>query len=544
MDPNSDVSVRRIHGIGRKGRMKRSERLQKDIIINVSEYETRLAILEDLKLVELLVERPEKERIVGDIHQGVVKAVLPGMQAAFIDIGLDKSAFLHFSDIGDFKRQLGLLYEADLLEEEERPEKLKKPPQNIQEILKEGQEIFVQVTKEPIGTKGSRVTTQLSLAGRYVVLVPGEDHVGVSRKISHWAEKRRLKRLAYELLPEGFGCIIRTVAEGKQKKELKSDMKNLVKLWKKIKKQAEKKKAPALLYKDIGMVSSIMRDLLTPEVNSVIVDSKREYKKIISYLRSIARSLRFKVKLYDGKVPIFDAYNIEPEIEKMLERKIWIKKGAYVVIDQTEAMVTIDVNTGRFVGKSTQESTVLKTNLEAAKEIARQIRIRDIGGLIIIDFIDMESAENRKKVFEEFRSAFKNDRSKNSILPISDFGLVEMTRERIRPSILHTLSEPCTCCQGIGRVISKETVAMKIERWFKRAKVGSKSKRYKLFVHPDLSKILMYGKMNRIQKLNKELSLEIKLIPDEVLPPETFKVFSEDERVDVTNLFKGQKSKE
>ena len=518
--------------------------MQKDIIINVSEYETRLAILEDLKLVELLVERPEKERMVGDIYQGVVKAVLPGMQAAFIDIGLDKSAFLHFSDIGEFKSQLDILYEADLLEEEEGLKKLKKPPDNIQEILEEGQEIFVQVTKEPIGTKGSRVTTQLSLAGRYVVLVPGEDHVGVSRKISHWAEKRRLKRLAYELLPDGFGCIIRTVAEGKQKKELKSDMKNLVNLWKKIKKQAEKKKAPALLYKDIGMVSSIMRDILTPEVNSVIVDSKKEYKKIISYLRSIARSLRFKVKLYDGKVPIFDAYNIEPEIEKMLERKIWIKKGAYVVIDQTEAMVTIDVNTGRFVGKSTQESTVLKTNLAAAKEIARQIRIRDIGGLLIIDFIDMESAENRKKVFEEFRAAFKNDRSKNSILPISDFGLVEMTRERIRPSILHTLSEMCPCCQGIGRVISKQTVAMKIERWFKRAKVGSKSKRYKLFVHPELSKILTDGKMNRIQKLDKELNLGIKLVKDEALPPETFRVFSEDEGLDVTDLFKGQKSKE
>jgi len=516
--------------------------LQKDIIINVSEYETRLAILEDLKLVELLVERPEKERMVGDIYHGAVKAVLPGMQAAFVDIGLDKSAFLHFSDIGDFKSQLDLLYEAELLEEEEGTEKLKKPPQSIQEILKQGQEIFVQITKEPIGTKGPRVTTQLSLAGRYVVLVPGEHHVGVSRKISHWTEKRRLKRLAYELLPEGFGCIVRTVAEGKHRKELKSDMKNLVKLWKKIKKQAEKKTAPDLLHKDIGMISSIMRDILTPEVNSVIIDSKKEYKKILSYLKSIARSLRFKVKLYEGKVPIFDAYNIEPEIEKMLERKVWIKKGAYFVIDQTEAMVTIDVNTGRFVGKSTQESTVLKTNLEAAKEIARQIRLRDIGGLIIIDFIDMESAENRKKVFEEFRTAFRNDRSKNSILPISDFGLVEMTRQRIRPSILHTLSESCPCCQGIGRVISKQTVAMKIERWFKRAKVGSKSRRYKLFVSPELGKILMNGKENRIHKLHKELKLDLELVKDEKLPTEEFQVFSVDEDMEVTDLFERVKN--
>ncbi len=517
--------------------------MQKDIIINVSEYETRLAILEDLKLVELLVERPEKERMVGDIYQGVVKAVLPGMQAAFLDIGLDKSAFLHFSDMGDFQSQLDLLYEAELVEDEERTEKAKTPPQSIQEFLKQGQEIFAQVTKEPIGTKGPRVTTQLSLPGRYVVLVPGEHHVGVSRKISHWAEKRRLKKLAYELLPDGFGCIVRTVAEGKDRRELRSDVKNLVKLWRKIKKQAEKRKAPALLHKDIGMVSSIMRDILTPEVNSVIVDSKKECKRILSYLKSVARGLRFKVKLYGGKVPIFDAYNIEPEIEKMLERKVWIKKGAYFVIDQTEAMVTIDVNTGRFVGKATQESTVLKTNLEATKEIARQIRLRDIGGLIIVDFIDMESAENRKKVFEEFRFAFKNDRSKNSILPISDFGLIEMTRQRIRPSILYTLSETCPCCYGIGRVISKETVAMKIERWFRRAKVGSKSKRYKLYVNPELGEILVNGKMNRIQKLHKELKLNIELARDDKLPTEKFQVFSVDEDMDVTDLYQRVKSK-
>jgi ribonuclease G len=515
--------------------------MQKDIIINVSEHETRLAILEDSKLVELLVERPEAERIVGDIYKGVVKTVLPGMQAAFIDIGLEKSAFLHFSDIGDSKSQLDLLYEADLEEEEEERKKPKKPPESIQEVLKEGQEILVQVTKEPIGAKGSRVTTDISLPGRYVVLVPGEDHVGVSRKISDWAEKRRLKRLTYEIKPEGFGCIIRTVADGKQKSELKSDIKNQYRLWKKIRKQAERKPAPILLQKNIGLISSIMRDILTPEVNSVVVDSKKEYKKILSYLKSIARGLRSKVKLYEGRVPVFDAYNIEPEIEKMLDRKIWVKKGAYFVIDQTEAMVTIDVNTGRFVGKSTQESTVLKTNLDAAKEIARQIRLRDIGGLIIVDFIDMESTENRKKVFDEFKSAFKNDRSKNSILPISDFGLIEMTRERIRPSILHTLSEMCPCCGGIGRVVSKETMAMKIERWFKRAKVGTKSKNYRLLVHPDVTQIFEEGKQSRIRQLSKELDLGIQVVKDEDLPVDKFRVFDLDQKMEVTDAFRSRK---
>jgi ribonuclease G len=512
--------------------------MQKDIIINVSEHETRLAVLEDLKLVELLVERPQAERMVGDIYKGVVKSVLPGMQAAFIDMGLDKTAFLHFSDIGDRKSHLGLLYEAEFLEEEEEAKKeKKKKPERIQDILKEGQEILVEVTKEPIGTKGARVTTQLSLPGRYVVLVPGEERVGVSRKISNWTEKKRLKRLTYETKPEGFGCIVRTVAEGKHKKEIKSDIRNLAKHWKRILRQAEKKEAPALLHKDIGLIYSVMRDVLSPEVEKVVVDSKREYKRILSYLKSVASTLRSKVEHYDGKVPIFDAYNIETEIEKMLDRKVWVKKGAYFVIDQTEAMVTIDVNTGRFVGKTTQESTVLKTNLEAAREIARQIRLRDIGGLIIVDFIDMELAENRKKVFEEFKTAFKHDRSKNSILPISDFGLIEMTRERIRPSILHTLSQICPCCGGIGRVISKESVAMKIERWFRRAKVGVGCKNYRLVVHPEVAQILGDGKASRLNKLSKELKLDIRLLQDQELPSDQFKVFDSDQNMDVTDMF-------
>jgi ribonuclease G len=515
--------------------------MQKDIIINVTEYETRLAILEDSKLVELLVERPEAERMVGDIYKGVVKTVLPGMQAAFLDLGLEKSAFLHFSDIGDSKSQLDLLYGVEFGEEEEEPKKTKKQPKSIQQVLKEGQEILVQVTKEPIGTKGSRVTTELSLPGRYVVLVPGEDHVGVSRKVYDWGEKKRLKRLAYETKPDGFGCIIRTVAQGKDKKDLKADMRHLAGLWKDIMKKADKKKAPVLIHKDIGMIHSVMRDVLTPGINSVMVDSKREYKKILSYLRAVAKSLRSNVKPYNGEVPIFDAFGIEPEIEKMLDRKVWVKKGAYFVIDQTEAMVTIDVNTGRFVGKTTQESTVLKTNMEAAKEIARQIRLRDIGGLIIVDFIDMERAENRRKVFEEFKAAFKHDRSKNSILPISDFGLIEMTRERIRPSILHTLSETCPCCGGIGRLLSKQTMTAKIERWFKRAKVGTKYKNYRLMVHPDVAQVLEDPKENRLRKLSKGLKLAIEVVKNEDLQSNEFRVFDLDQQMEVTETFKSKK---
>jgi len=506
--------------------------LQKDIIINSSEYETRIAVLENSKLMELWVERPESERIVGDIYKGIVKAVLPGMQAAFLDLGLERSAFLHVSDITE-------LYEADFLEEEELAQrKKKKAPQKIEELLKKGQEILVQIMKEQMGTKGPKVTSQLSLAGRYLVLVPGEEHIGVSRKIIEREEKKRLKRVVSELKPEGFGAIIRTVAEGKNQKEFKNDIRLLLNLWKKIRREAEKKKAPALVHKDMGLVASVIRDQLSTEVNQVMIDSKWEYKKIRSYLQVIAPGLRQKVILYDKDIPIFDFYNIESQIEKMLDRRVWLRKGAYIVIDQTEAMVTIDVNTGRFVGKSDQQTTILKTNLEASREIARQIRLRDIGGLIIIDFIDMESFENRKKVFEEFKASFKNDRSKHSILPISDFGLVEMTRERIRPSLLYTFSQPCPTCNGIGRVLSKETLAAKIERWFKRAKVRSVDKKFKLCIHPEVYRILSEGKESRIKKLCRMLRIEILPEKDENLSADEFKVFSLDEEEEITDRFK------
>ncbi len=506
--------------------------MKRDIIINFSPFETRLAILEDDKLVELWVERPEKERMVGDIYKGVVKAVFPGMQAAFIHIGTEKNAFLHLSDINQPSKP-------DILEEYPQGKRKNKTFLKIEEVLKKDQEIIVQVIKEPMGSKGARVTTSLSLAGRYVVLTPGENHIAVSRRITELEEKKRLKRIVSELKREGFGLIVRTVASGKDKKDFKSDIRALAKLWNRIKKKAEKKKAPELLHQDIGMVFSVMRDLLSPQVKEVVIDSKKECKRILSYLRAIAPHLRSKVRFYDKDIPIFDFYNIESQIDKMLDRKVWIRKGAYIVIDQTEAMVTIDVNTGRYVGKSDQSSTVLQANLEASKEIARQIRLRDIGGLIVIDFIDMDSKENRKKVYDEFRAALKADRSKSSILPISDFGLIEMTRERVRPSLIYTFSDPCSTCGGSGRVLSLETLAVKIERWFKRAKALSAQKEYRLVASPELTKILTQGRKSRIKNLEKELRLKIRLEKNEEIPVDSFKVFT-DEDLEVTDKFKSK----
>ena len=495
--------------------------MQKDIIINVSEYETRLAILEDSKLVELLVEGPESERMVGDIYKGVAKDVLPGMQAAFVDIGLEKNAFLHVSDIG-------LAFEAKTRHRQER----------IENVVKKDQEILVQVVKEPMGTKGPRVTSELSIPGRYLVLVPEGKEVRVSRKIVNRSEKRRLKDLAAQLRPKDCGLIVRTVAEGKTDRELKSDIRDLFRLWDKIKKQAQKRKAPFLVHKELEMTSSIMRDLLTPEITNVIVDSKKEHHDIISYLRSVAPNLRSKVRLYQDKVPLFDIYNVESEIDKMLDRRVWIKKGAYIVIDQTEAMVTIDVNSGRYVGKSDQEATILKVNLDAAKEIARQIRLRDIGGLIVLDFIDMESRENRRKLYEEFKKAMRNDRSKNSILPVNEFGLIEMTREKIRPSLMHAFSEPCPTCRGIGRVLSVETLATRIERWFSRAKLVSPVRKYKIAANPQLYALLSNGKDSRIKKLGRQFKLDIEIVEDKSLPVEKYRMFSPEENLEVTDLYR------
>ena len=501
--------------------------LKRDIIINVSEFETRLAILENSKLVELWVERPEAERRIGDIYKGMIKSVFPGMQAAFIDIGLEKNAFLHVSDLG---------IPPDLWDEKAFHRK-RKTHQKIEDVLKKDHEILIQIIKESLGTKGPRVSSQISLPGRYLVLVPGEERLAVSRKIKDPGERKRLKSLVSGLKPQGFGIIIRTVAEGKEKREFKSDIKMLAKMWHNIKKKAEKKKAPALIHEDIGMISGIMRDTLSPQVNEVVVDSKFEYKKILSYLRSIAPAYRSRVRLYNNDIPIFDFYNIEPELEKMLSRKVWLKKGAYIVIDQTEAMVTIDINTGRFVGKSSQPQTILNANLEAAKEIARQIRLRDIGGLLIIDFIDMESREDRRKVYDEFKTALRNDRSKFSILPISDFGLIEMTRERTKPSFIFTYSDPCPCCGGTGRVVSAETQAAKLERWFKRARILTVDREYNLIVSEELYKILAEGRRSRINSLQKQLRLKIEVTKDTSLPPEGYKILTKED-LDITDKFK------
>ncbi|UCE24686.1 MAG: Rne/Rng family ribonuclease [Candidatus Zixiibacteriota bacterium] len=511
--------------------------MKKEILINSTEYETRVAILEDDKLVELQVERSDANRMVGDIYKGVIKTVLPGMQAAFIEIGMSKAAYLHSSDIGtDYGRR----YDSDDGEEEEAPAEIirKRRRQGIETVLKKNQEILVQIIKEPISTKGPRISTDISIPGRFVVLVPDDDHIRISKRIPSWAEKKRLRKILGPLRPEGFGLIARTESEGKSEGEFRSDVKRLLKLWGKLKKKADQSKAPVLIHKEAELVVSMIRDIFTEDVERVLVDNKADYKKVVSFARQVAPGLKRRVELYKGEHPLFDLYDLEPEIEKMLERKVWIKKGAYLVIDQTEAMVTIDVNTGRFVGSTDQESTIYQTNVQAAREIARQIRLRDIGGLIICDFIDMYNRENRRKLYEEFKNCFRHDRAKRAINPVTEFGIVEMTRERVRPSHLHAVSEPCPYCSGLGRVLSKETMATKIERWFTRARADRKYRKFHLAISPLLADAMAENGTNRVARMMKIHNFEINLVRDTTISLQEFKVFSADSNEEITDRYR------
>jgi ribonuclease G len=511
--------------------------LKKTILVNSTEYETRVAILENGTLVELQVERPDHDRMVGDIYKGIVKTVLPGMQAAFIDIGLPKAAYLHASDVGKVYDRHGSSSDDD---EEEAPVDIirKKRRAGIETVVKRNQEILVQVIKEPISTKGPRVATEVSIPGRFVVMVPNDDHVRISKRISSWAEKKRLRKLLTPMRPEGFGLIVRTEAEGKTEAEFKADIKRLQRLWGKLQRKADSQKAPSQIHKEAEMIVSMIRDVFTDECEKLLVDNRSDYKKIMRFARQITPHLKNRIELYKGEQPLFDQFKLEPEIEKMLDRKVWIKKGAYLIIDQTEAMVTIDVNTGRFVGGRDQEQTIFQTNLEAARETARQIRLRDIGGLIVCDFIDMYSRENRRKLYEEFKNCFKYDRAKRAINPVSDFGLIELTRERVRESHLHTLSQACPYCNGTGRVLSAETMAVKIERWFQRAKADRRFKEFHLVVNPALAEMMSDNGTDRLERLMKAHRFKINLVRDATVPIQEFQVFNAGDNEEITDQYR------
>ncbi len=519
--------------------------MKKEIFITQTQKETWVAIKENGQLAELYVEKPDSVRMVGNIYKGIVENVLEGMQAAFVDIGYESNAFLPFSEISE---GLSSLEQAGAEEAEEEDEEESAPPRRRTRRerkrhpiehpnLKTGQEILVQVIKEPYLGKGARVTTDISLPGRFLVLVPNADYIGVSRKIYNNYERRRLRRLCADIQPKGFGLIARTVAEGKDREVLEADLNNLLDGYERMQEAIRKKSAPALVYKDMETVSSLVRDLFTQDVSSVVVDSKKLFNQLQGYLRGAAPQLVDRLELYKQRLPLFTAFNIEKEIERSLDRKVPLKSGAQIVIEQTEALVAIDVNSGRYVGRRDHEANALKINLEAAREIARQLRLRDLGGLIVIDFIDMMKPENKKKVYYELRRELRKDRAKVAVNTISDFGLLEMTRQRVRLSLLLSATEVCPVCKGRGRIPSKSSMATKIESWFKRFRARRREFRVELRVHPELANFLTSGRKNFIRSLQWQHLMKIDLIEDESLNIDEFRVFSRKQKKDITDEY-------
>ncbi|MCE5195052.1 MAG: Rne/Rng family ribonuclease [Nitrospiraceae bacterium] len=495
-----------------------------EILINAEREEVRVGLLEGGQVVEFYVERKRDASLVGNIYKGKVVKILPGMQSAFIDIGLERAAFLYVADIRTDVEEY-----TPFLEDEEKDESLELISQqgrsdlSIEEIIQSGQEILVHVSKDPIGSKGARVTSYITLAGRYLVLMPNVEHIGISRRISNEEERTRLKTIAENIKPKGYGLIIRTASESCSEEELKRDLEFLILIWENIQRKKDKVSAPALLYSDLDLVFRSVRDMLTQGVERLIIDSPEEYEKIREFVKTYFPKLLEKIVLHEGNEPIFDAFGIELDLSRALGRRVWLKSGGYIVIDQTEAMTVIDVNTGKFVGKEGLEDTILKTNLEAVKEIAYQIRLRNLGGIIIIDFIDMERLENRDKVFNAFLEAMKKDRAKNTIFNISELGLIQMTRKRVRESIGRILCEPCPYCEGKNYVKSPRTICYEIFRkLFKIARHSTD----KIIVtaHPSVAELLSDEERQGLEDIENRYGIKVIIKEDIHLHQENYEI--------------------
>jgi len=502
-----------------------------ELVINARPHETRVALVENGVVVELYVNRGSEQELMGNIYLGRVVRVLPGMQAAFVDIGIDKPAFLYvtdvYNDVRHWEQVMVQEGEEENNEESQRPirmRNLKNFDINIEGLLQEGQEIMVQVSKEPIGTKGARLTSYITLAGRHLVFMPTIDHIGISRKIEEEKERTRLKKIIQELRQPGEGFIVRTVSERAPKEKLKSEMEFLGRLWNTIQKRKEAASAPSLVHKELSITLRAVRDLFTKEIDRLVIDSREEYQSIMEFIENFVPTLRYSVELYEGREPLFDSYGIEMELSRALEKKIWLKSGGYVVIESTEALATIDVNTGSYVGKRNLEETIVKTNLEAVKEIAYQIRLRNIGGIIVIDFIDMERESDRERVFLALREALEKDRAKTTVLKMSELGLIEMSRKRTRENINLFLTEPCFYCEGRGRLKSPTTVCYDIFRDLEREMASGDGGKVYLLVNPEIERVLKEDERDSVVELEKKINRRIIIIGKEDFHLEQYEV--------------------
>jgi ribonuclease G len=507
-------------------------RMYKQLIINVTEHETRVALLEDGTIVELHVDRGDDSDIAGNIYKGRVLRVLPGMQAAFVDIGLNQAGFIYVDDVSqDNFKDIEKLFTQGSGEIESEPAEgplpmpFRKRDMLIEDLLVEGQEVLVQVAKSPIGTKGARITAHVSIPGRFLVLMPSSSHVGVSRRIEDEAERARLKKLVQELRKDDFGYIVRTAAEGESEEKIAYEIGFLTNLWENLKRKFETAPSPSLIYQDLSISLRAVRDLLIHEVEKLVIDSRPTFEAVLTFLDTYMPSLKDNVILYESPEPVFDVYNLEADISRALKRKVWLKSGGYILIEHTEALTAIDVNTGRYVGKHNLDETILKTNLEAVKEIAYQIRLRDIGGIIIIDFIDMEKKSNQERVFNAFKEALKRDKSKTHVLPMSEMGLIQMTRKRTREPLTRILCEPCFYCEGEGYIVSRQSVCYAVYREIQRSSREVTGLRLAIRVNPQIAEFLHREENHLITHLEHSLGKQIVIYPEPQFHMEQFDLF-------------------
>jgi ribonuclease G len=522
--------------------------LRREILVSATPQESWVALLEDQELVEVLFDRPDQDRILGDIFLGRVEAVLPGIQAAFVDLGTEKAGFLHVADLnyGDAEE------DDDEAESNgngngngrgrggrRKPRQQRKLP-NIQDHLQKGQSILVQVTKEAMGTKGPRLTADVSLPGRFLVYMPYASKVGVSRKIEGREQRAKLRKMAQAVLPpDSGGIIVRTVSEEVNQKTLEQEFRSLHQRWQKIRQTEASITAPAAVHREAKLISGVIRDLFSDKLDALRVDSREVFDEVREYVRSVAPDLIDRVHLHEGPVSLFDQYGVEEEIQKAFQRTVRLKSGGYVVIEPTEALVSIDVNTGKFTGKGRKdpEETILRTNLEAARVITKQLRLRDIGGIIVVDFIDMETKENRDKVLRELRTHLGRDRARTKAFEVSDLGLVEMTRQRIRPSLFTSLTDVCPSCGGIGRVYKPATVVRRIERSLERIAASKEEKRIVVRVHPEVALRVIENEPGLLKRLRTRTRLELDMRDDPLMRLDEFRLLSGPAENDVTEKY-------
>src|SRR5438093_3339788 len=523
--------------------------MNKEMIVSSNGHETMVAILEDDLAAEIFVERERQRGVVGNVYKGRVSKVLPGMQSSFIDIGLERDGFLYVDDVIDTMEEFDKLAAdeeeedktgaeiarpvgAELARPKDRNGDRDRPKPKIEDLLREGQEILVQVVKEPLGTKGARLTSHVTMAGRFLVFMPTVDHVGVSRKIESRDERSRLRGIVREFREQhGFtgGVIIRTAAAGRPKEDIVSDLEAFHKIWIEIRHKTESARAPVVVYREQSLVGKLLRDLLTDEFQAIRIDNAQEHQRVLELVERIMPNLAPRVKLYAKPYPIFDEYGVQAEIDKALKSKVWLKSGGSIVINQTEALVAIDVNTGRYVGKKSSgrlEDTIVKTNLEAVSEIVRQVRLRDLGGIIVLDFIDMEEKKNRQKVLQTVEQELKKDRSPSKALQVSDFGLIIITRRRVKQSLERVLTEPCPYCSGSGVIKSSSTICYEILSEVRKIGPDLNGHRLVLRVNPDVARELKEEEAAVLKDVKQSIGKDVTVKADVQLHHEQFDVMA------------------